>query len=348
MANDYFKRVAAATPTRFWINNVTGEEADLALAAGAVGCTQNPSYVYKMLVHKDHSAHAYELLDEILETESDVDVIQEKLQMKLVGEIAEHFLPLWEKTKGAAGYVSVQGNPFKEDVKNIVDNARFNRTAGKNIMAKVPATEEGLEAIKILLAEGTPINATEVMGVRQAMDVCDVYDEVATKMEKPPVTYYSHITGIYDEYLQNYVKEKGIDVSPDTLWQAGMVIAKKVHALTKERGSNVGFIGGGARGLHHFTEMVGGDCCITINWKGTAEELIKENPVVIDRFHAPVSQAVLDEMLEKVDEFAKGWYVNGLRPDEYEEFGPVVLFRNSFEKNWTQARELIKKRQAEK
>ena len=53
--SDYFKRVQAKTRTQFWINNVTEEEAHLAIENGAVGCTQNPSYGYKMLVHPTQS-----------------------------------------------------------------------------------------------------------------------------------------------------------------------------------------------------------------------------------------------------------------------------------------------------
>ncbi len=45
-----------------------------------------------------------------------------------------------------------------------------------------------------------------------------------------------------------------------------MSIAKKVHGLVKARKYDCGFIGGGARGLHHFTEMVGADARITIHW----------------------------------------------------------------------------------
>ncbi len=341
MKKSYFYRVTEQTPTRFWINNVTREEADTAIEAGAVGCTQNPSYVCKMLTHEQEQSYAYGKLDVILAEEPDDEQVQEILQQQLVGEVAKHFLPLYEQSNGRYGYVSVQGNPFREDVDNIVRNARMNREAGPNIMAKVPVTEDGLQAIEILIAEGVPINATEVMGVRQAMDVCDVYDRVTKGMASPPAVYYSHITGIYDEYLQNYVRERNIDISADALWQAGMVIAKKVHRLTKERGSAVGFIGGGARGLHHFTEMVGADCCITINWNGTADRLIGQDGPVIDRFHAPVSESVLDELLEKVGDFARGWMINGLQPHEYEEFGPVVLFRESFENNWSTARGLI-------
>ena len=42
-----------------------------------------------------------------------------------------------------------------------------------------------------------------------------------------------------------------------------------------DRGYELGFIGGGVRELQHFTEMVGGDVCITINWKGHADKLIE-------------------------------------------------------------------------
>lgn len=348
MNKGYFYRVKDQTATRFWINNVTREEADLAINAGAVGCTQNPSYVYKMLVHNTEQEHAYKKLDSVINESEDNDRIEEILQRELVRDVAKQFLPLWEKSHGREGYVSIQGNPLKEDVDTIIRGARFNREAGENIMAKVPATEEGLEAMETLMLEGVPINATEVMGVRQALDVCDIYDRAASKMKNPPVVYFSHITGIYDEYLKNYVEEKKIDVSPDALWQAGMVIARKVHRLVKDRDSEVGFIGGGARGLHHFTEMVGADCCITINWKGTAEELIKQDPPVVDRYHSMTAEAVLDELLEKVDEFKRGWMINGLKPEEYEDFGPVVLFRNSFVSNWTKALDVIEKRRKEK
>jgi transaldolase len=346
MKKGYFHRVTAQTPTRFWINNVTREEADISLEAGAVGCTQNPSYVYKMLTHESENEYASGVLNKVIGDLSDNDLAQETLQRELVREIALRFLPLWEKSNGKYGYVSIQGNPFKEDVENLIRNARFNRMAGANIMCKIPATEDGLKAIEVLMAEGSPINATEVMGVRQAMDVCDVYDKVASKMKNPPLVYISHITGIYDEYLGKYIKNNGIDISSDTMWQAGMIIARKIRRLMDERNSGVGFIGGGARGLHHYTEMVGADCCVTINWKGTAKELIRLDPPVVDRFHIQTPDSVLDELLEKVDDFKRGWMSYGLKASEYEEFGPVVLFRESFEKAWSSAVELIGKRRS--
>ena len=89
-------------------------------------------------------------------------------------------------------------------------------------MVKIPVTAAGLQAMEVLLAEGTPINATEVMGVAQAIDVCALYERVSGRTGCYPVSYISHIAGIYDEYLQQYVEKQHIEVSPDALFQAGL------------------------------------------------------------------------------------------------------------------------------
>lgn len=342
--NTYFHRIQAQTPTRLWINNVTSNEAHLAIDAGAVGCTQNPSYSLKMIESPEEKSCVLEILDDILRIEKDDNEALIKLQRKLVSKIAEIFMPMYLESGGRQGYVSIQGDPFKEDLESIIRYARFNREASPNIMAKIPATKEGLEAIGILAAERIPINATEVMAVRQALDVCEVYEKAVRGMKDPAPIYYSHITGIYDEYLKKTVEKECIDVSPDSLWQAGMSIAKKVHRIVKEKGYNVDFIGGGARGLHHFTEMVGADCCVTINWKCAADLLIDQNPPVVQRFLQPVPESVIDELLEKVEDYRRGYLMNAIKPEEYEDFGPVVYFRTMFEKAWKDALDFIGKR----
>jgi transaldolase len=346
MAKTYFHRVTEQTPTRFWINNATEKEANLAIESGAVGCTQNPTFVWKQLNGPEKS-NVIKKLDRIIKSEKDDNEVQVILQRELVAKISEIFMPLYSESNGKQGFVSIQGDPFKEDLDNMLKYARFNREAGKNIMTKIPATEKGLKAIGILASEKVPINATEVMAVKQALDVCEIYTKVAKKMKDPAPIYFSHITGIYDEYLTKQVKEMGIDISDDILWQAGISIAKKVYWMVKEKNYNVGFIGGGARGLHHFTEMVGADCCVTINWKGTADTLIEQDPPVVQRFLQPTPDSVIDELVEKIEDYSRGYFVNNISPDEYEDFGPVVHFRNSFEEAWSKMNEFIKERRIE-
>lgn len=335
--NDYFTRVQKMTPTRFWINNVTHEQAELALAAGAVGCTQNPSYTWKILNGSADSEAARQLAVSIMCTELDDNEVLVKLQRELIGGIAKHFLPLYEQSKGRLGYVSIQGDPFQEDTESIIRFARYNREAGPNIMAKIPATPSGLEAIRVLAAEGVPINATECMAVRQVIDACEVYTEATKNLEHPAPMYFSLITGIFDEYLQKQVEREAIGVSADALHQAGLAVAKKVHEIVNDCRYPCGFIGGGARALYHFTDMVGSNASITINWAGSADELLRMNATVEDRFAQPVPALVLDELVEKLEVFRKAYFIHAISPEEYENFGPVVLFRSSFEQAWKNA-----------
>lgn len=335
MISNYFKRVSELTPTKFWINNVTREEAQLAIEHGAVGCTQNPSYTWKMLTHPQESNYAKELLHVALEESANDNEVECILQRKLVKGIADIFLPLYLTTHGEHGYVSIQGDPIhEEDPEVIINEGRMNRELGPNVMIKIPATKAGLVAMQVLISENTPINATEVMGLAQAIDICRIYEHISQKTGKTPKIYYSLITGIYDEYLHKWISEQKIDISPDILSLAGMAIAKKTYQVTKSKWPEIGFIGGGVRGMHHFTEMIGADACITMNWQGQAEELLKLNQPVVPRFFNPIPDSFIDEMLEKVPEFYRAWKINGMIIDEYEKFGPVEYFRHMFIEAW--------------
>lgn len=337
----YFHRVAAQTQTRFWINNVTREQADLALEHGATGCTQNPSFTYKMITHPTEGEYVKAAMKELIAKESNDTMVEVALQRKLVGEVAKHFLPLYEKSKGRLGYVSIQADPFDESYENIIKTARYNREAGPNIMIKIPATDHGIEAIEQCVREGIPVNCTEVMSLQQAIDVMDAYDKAAADMENPPVAYISHIAGIFDQYLAGVVKEQNIDISPDVLWLAGKAVAQKVREYMDMRDTPVRLINGGARGLQHFTEWVGGDVSNTINWTGTADKLIEQDPPVVDRFHAPIPAYVIDELVNKLPDFEKAYFTGRLKPEEYEPFGPVELFCSSFRRDWKAVLEMV-------
>lgn len=346
MNNDYFHRVRALTPTKMWINNVTRQEAQMAIDAGAVGCTQNPSYTWKMINHPEEKEYALAILDEcIRETDDDNDAVC-RFQRKLITGIAEVFMQVYEKTNGEHGHVSIQGDPIHEEEAHvIIDEARLNRAISPNMMIKIPATAAGLEAMNILIAENTALNATEVMGVNQFINVCEMYHKIIKETKTKPVMYFSLITGIYDEWLAKEVEKLGIDINPDILYQAGMVIAKKVVQMRDDRGYELGYIGGGVRGLQHFTEMVGGDVCITMNWQGHVENLLELDQPVVSRLFNPVQPDVLDELL-KVPPFVQAYMNDGLQVSEYEAYGPVEYFRDMFVSAWKNVLQVVKERRA--
>jgi len=345
MKDRYFHRVTSQSPTQFWINNPTREQCDWAITEGALGCTNNPSYSQKMFDHPDEGAYASVILEEVLREFKDDDEAIEVFQRRLVKPIADKFMPIFQHTSGQHGYVSIQGDPIREDDPNIViADARENRKLSPNICCKIPTTTAGMKAMEVLVAENVPLNATEIFGISQMISICEMYEKMSSQSGKSPKLFISHIAGIYDDFLRNYVEQNQVDISPDVLHQAGLAVARKAYQIMKERGYHATFIGGGARGLYHFTEMVGADACITINWEGTADKLIETNPPVVYRLFNPVPQKVIDELLEKLPDFRRGYLEDGLEIEEFEGFGPVQLFRNSFTKSWKRILDLIKDR----
>src|SRR5579862_1564804 len=139
MAEGYFKRLQRETPTRLWINNPTLEEADLAIAAGAISCTTNPSYSARIIkMEPDRAGRAIRAA--IQERADDQDAA-DLAQQRMVKEIMEKFMDLYERAPGRQGLVSIQGNPHLDDhPSQIVDEALRFRKISPNFITKIPCT----------------------------------------------------------------------------------------------------------------------------------------------------------------------------------------------------------------
>lgn len=335
MNKDYFIRVTNQTPTRLWINNPTTKEAHKAIEAGAISCTTNPTFCMKQIMDESEHNYVQSVINNTIKEEDKDSKVADLVQQKLAKRIMDIFLPLYEDKPGYQGFVSIQGNPFFDDNKDhILAEALQYSKLGKNFIAKIPVTKAGLEALEDLIPKNIPIIATEIMSISQAVYVCEMYQRISKKNRSYPPFYVTHITGIFDEYLQNIVKQDNVNISSDILWQAGCIVARKQYSILKERDYPGIMLGGGARGLHHFTEMVGSDMHITINWKGTVDKLIELNPPVVYRMFNPAPQDVIDELTEKIHDFKKAYFENGLKIDEFKNFGPVNLFRTQFMNGW--------------
>jgi transaldolase len=60
----------------------------------------------------------------------------------------------------------------------------------------------------------------------------------------------------------------------------------------------------------------------------------------------PVQPHVLDELLTKLPQFRQAYMEDGLKVEEYEEYGPVMYFRNTFISAWENTLKVIKERRA--
>ena len=332
MPSTYFHRVSSETATRLWINNPSGPETDWAIEAGAINCTTNPAYCSRLL--QSDPVYLEAVIDGVIRETRDDDEAADRVYQASSARIMARFMSLFEASRGECGYVTMQSDPRDdEDAEAIVAAARRYRALGPNFMTKIPVTRAGLQAIEVAVAENLPICATEIFSIAQARAVCDLYEQIAEKTGNRPPFYVTHITGIFDEYLQKVAKREGISVAPAVLKEAGCAVARKECEFLRERGYRPTMLGGGARDLYHFTEMVGGDIHVTINWS-TAKELIDLDGPVVDRMPGATAQETIDELRETLPDFRKAYDEDGLSVDEFEAYGPVRLFRNAFLKGW--------------
>jgi transaldolase len=328
MTAGYFHRVTQETPTRLWINNPTLDELEKAIAAGAISCTTNPTYASKLLKSEPDAIRP--ILDRAIRETQEDDTAAERICREVTAPLIERLRPLYERSGGTQGFVTIQDDPRKEDDwERIVTMALRCRELGPNFMAKIPVTHAGLRAMEALIGENVPICATEVFALDQALAVGELYGRTAARTGYLPPFYITHIAGIFDEYLGKVVQQTGLSIAPDRLAWAGAIVGRTEYRLLKACGYRATMLGGGARGTHHFTDFVGGDIHITINWS-TAQELIKADPPVVPRMETPTSKEIEEELQTKLPDFRLASTIGALPVEEFAEFGPVVLFRSNF------------------
>jgi transaldolase len=343
-ASGYFHRVNSESPTRFWVNNPTAQDVERALAAGAIDCTTNPSYCAKLL--QSEPAYVRGVIDTVIKEVKDNDAAAERVYHEASARIMRMFLPCFEKSGGTQGFVTIQDDPRSDDdAEHIVDVTMRCRKLGKNFMTKIPVIASGAAAIEELVARNIPICATEIFAVSQAIHICEVYQRAAERSGSHPPFFVTHITGIFDQYMTETVKAERISIAPEILAQAGCLIARKEYRLLKERGYEGILLGGGARGIQHFTEFVGGDLHITINWS-TAEELIAKDGPVVSHIDAPTPREVVEELRAKVPGFRRAYDEDGLAVGEFADFGPLMFFRTMFLNGYARLLDEVAERRA--
>jgi len=344
MTSRYFHRVHQQTPTRLWINNPSGEDVRRSIEAGAVNCTTNPSYCSKLL--QSELEYIHQVIDAVVREVEDDDEAAERVYLRCAQRVMEMFLPLYNASGGQQGFVTVQDDPRRDDDPDQIVNAALRgRAMAPNFMAKIPVIEAGMAAIEELVARNVPICATEVFAVSQAIEVCQRYGRAARQSGNSPPFYVTHITGIFDQYLADVARSERIAIAPETLSQAGSVICRREYHILKERGYPGTMLGGGARGLSHFTEFVGGDIHITINWREVEQLLAQDGPVV-PLMDAPTPSEVVEELSAKLPNFRRAYAEDGLAPRQFADFGPLMFFKTMFLNGYARLLDEVAERRA--
>ncbi len=142
---------------------------------GLMGMTSNPTIFEKAIA--DSNDYDREI-KQMAADGMDAMGIYEAISQADVQSAADVFRPVYDRTNGADGYVSLEVNPhLAYDTQGTIDEARRLWAAldRPNVMIKVPATKQGLAAIETLIGDGININVTLIFDLPRYREVVLAY-----------------------------------------------------------------------------------------------------------------------------------------------------------------------------
>jgi transaldolase/glucose-6-phosphate isomerase len=143
---------------------------------GLRGVTSNPSIFEQAIGHSDEYDDA---IDRMLKAQDrGVGEIFEQLAIEDIKHATDVLRPVYDATGGADGYVSIEVSPYlAKDTAATIEEAKhlWQEIGRKNLMIKVPGTQEGLPAVRDLIASGINVNITLLFAQAVYEQVVEAY-----------------------------------------------------------------------------------------------------------------------------------------------------------------------------
>jgi transaldolase/glucose-6-phosphate isomerase len=194
--------MATSTPTKhnaikelkqagqsLWLDNIrrqlisSGELARLR-DEGLTGVTSNPTIFEKAVSGSTDYDEAMVRL--VQEKAKPADMLWE-LMVEDIQAAADVFRPVYDKTKGKDGFVSIEVSPtLANNTRGTIKMAEDlrDRCRRPNVMVKIPATKEGLPAIEDQISKGHNINITLIFAVQRYDEVVEAYLSGLERLQK--------------------------------------------------------------------------------------------------------------------------------------------------------------------
>jgi len=154
---------------------VNGELADMISRGEIRGITSNPSIFHNAIAKtNDYDSAMQPMAWSGWNTED----IFWQLAVEDVRAAADLFKPLYEESTGGDGYVSLEVSPklAHDTVKTFRDAQHLWSWVDRpNLMIKIPATAEGLPAIRKAIAAGLNVNVTLIFSLERYAEVMDAF-----------------------------------------------------------------------------------------------------------------------------------------------------------------------------
>lgn len=319
-------RAARETPTALWNDSADPDELRRSIAFGAVGATCNPVIAFTA-IKKRPEVWGPRLRDLAAEhpTWGEAELGWQAVK-ELSVEAARLLEPAFAASGGRNGRLSIQTDPrLHRDADALVAQAVEFSQLAENIIVKIPATATGIAAMEEAAYRGVSINATLSFTVPQAVAVGAALERAIDRRatEGLPEQEFGHVVtimgGRLDDWLKKWAADNRILTTPGVLDWAGVAALKHAYAIFTKRGYRSRILSAAFRNALQWSELVGGDLVVSppFDWQARINE---NNLPAENRIAVPVASPILDELLA-LSEFRRAYDVDGMRQEEFEEFG---------------------------
>lgn len=232
-----------------WLDDLSRERlnsgtlAKLIETHNVVGVTTNPT-IFESALQK---GEAYEQqLSELADKGADAEQAVFEITTSDVREACDVFAGVYEATEGVDGRVSIEVDPrLARDADGTIAEAKrlYEAVGRENVMIKIPATVEGIEAIAAVVAEGISVNVTLVFSLERYRAVINAYMlglEKAhsagidiSKIHSVASFFVSRVDGEIDKRLE-LAAEEGKPGTEKLRSQAAIANARLAHQIATE------------------------------------------------------------------------------------------------------------------
>ncbi|MEO1656688.1 MAG: transaldolase family protein [Pseudomonadota bacterium] len=272
----------------------------------------------------------------------DVEATYWSVYLDIVKRGAELLLPVFKTSQRRFGFLSGQVDPrLVTDGDRMLEQGLEIAAQGENVMVKIPGSKAGYEVIEELTARGIATNNTTSFTVPQYMRCMDAVSKGLKRAEangvdlsgwRSVITHMSSRLGNIGD-LSWQAEARGVGLSPEEILYGEMAVMKRAYfkAQADDHPSKmlqcsmrvIDDPSSGKASSWHIEKLAGGDFVYTCPPSYIAQLMQAEDRLPPFDPHAVEEEAPRDvmEKLLRIPYFRQAFEFDGMRPEEFEDFG---------------------------
>jgi transaldolase len=221
-----------------WLDNITRDLLDTGTlekyvdGLSVTGLTSNPTIFDHAI--KGSSSYDASIREKLAKGKSGEALFFE-LAIEDLRRAADVFAPIWDRSDGVDGWVSLEVSPLLAyDTKSTLAAAKelFARAGRPNLFIKIPGTKEGLPAIEEAIFAGIPVNVTLLFSREHYLAAAEAFLRgIERRIEAGLKPEVGSVASVFVSRWDGAVADKVPDALKNRL---GIAIAKRTYKACRE------------------------------------------------------------------------------------------------------------------